>query len=419
MKKILSLILVLVTVVCCLPIQAFAYYPGFGTNNVGFVYRHTRGPGHWNNTDPNGHGDRFDVSFTWDMCYYLDGGKLGGLPGCKGYAYNYSSYGGGNDGTARTTYAEKGFVNGHMSEGAGAYVHYYFNFATPRWGSGDARNWSHWGSCYDPYLPENEYYSWNYDFCNTSQAEKDKFLAMAIAIVAGPDSTHQVSDVFCSDDTARRAVSAVISAIYYDILRYDPDSKCLVLADGRDPSVQCYAENESAQGLVSQYQHNINQDIITIMTLVDAYMYYEKTGEIKNDVRTGGSAKEIMAARYPEDNLVVPSTTPEVPTKIWDGYISSVGAVDYMDGSAINPFAWGVGDFEWTPAYGYIEIRKSAEDQTINGNSKSVQGITFIVTNVDTNKQFTGVTDENGYCRIECEPGTYTVTEVKPGKYNK
>ena len=415
-KRLISFLMVLMMAISIIPISSIstmAYYPGYGKDGIGFVYQSTRGPGHWNLIGA----DLVDVSFTWDMCYYVT--SFTDLPGNPSCLYNYASYGGGNDGFA-TAYAEKGFVTDVFSEGAGTDVHYIYRFATPRFGSGDHRNWSHWGNGwpdYDPYLEESMYGSYNFNM-NTTQEEKDKYLAMAMTIVAGPDSTHQASNVFCSDDSARRAVSAVLSAIFYDLIKYDPNTHCLVRS-GNDPYVKCIIEDGGTEERRRLYEHNVNQDMITIMSLVDSYMTFEKTGEIKTNLKTGNSAKELLASEHPEDNLVCPNAPPEIPSGIWQGKISSVGAVNYLDGSGINPYAWSDGNYTWTTSRGYIEIQKSAEDQSANSNNKTVRGITFIATNTVTGEEYSGVTNDNGYLKLEVKPGTYTVTEIKPPKYNR
>ena len=260
------------------------------------------------------------------------------------------------------------------------------------------------------------------------------YLALTYAMEAGPEGLHSIplNQIFTNNYFAAQAVSALMIGIWKGLYVVDETTGYLMWS-GRnypmfpgwyteygghrwDTSSTLWYKNGSSAYVPDQ--HNINQDLITLMAYVDSAMHYEVTGEVLTDTRTGTTMKELIASDYPEDNLVVPEIQ-EVPNNVTSAVVQSgAGATFHASGgnSYLEPVVWFTPSVEWGPM-GKIEIYKAAEDASAGYNTGSLSGIQFTATHTDGTVK-TATTNASGYCLFDgLKFGTWTITESTPNKY--
>lgn len=258
----------------------------------------------------------------------------------------------------------------------------------------------------------------------THPEKGDLYLAMCILVEIAEGYFDGVAqtDLFHSRAWAKLTAATILVPFWYEYFYIDSTTGYMMIRDiNNNHDATCYAYYDSEKitaEQAKQYEAEFNQGIITMLEILDTYMHWEKTGELLADTRTGNTAKELLANKYPEDNLKV-SPSPVVPREKWGWKVKSVGG-NPINISSLQSNFWVDDMITWIPSAppsGYISITKTAEDQSVNGNARTVQGIQFTVTNLETNESFTGITDGNGSVVIEVPPGTYKVDEGVPPKY--
>lgn len=248
----------------------------------------------------------------------------------------------------------------------------------------------------------------------------DKYLAMVVIVEAaeGIFQDCDVSDFYYSSRWARMAAASLLVPFYYGYFSIDPTTGYIMannINSPRDATCRAvYDADKMSEADAAHWTSVFNQGIITLMEIVDTYMHYEKTGEIVLDTCTGGTAKELLAAKYPQDNLVV-SSSPVRPADRW-GYRVKSAAGNYASGSSLQSIFWVSDKITWRPAAGYIDIHKATEDMSLN--SGTLSGFEFRALNLSTNIEVSAITDTNGLAHFELEPGTYRVYEVAHPKYS-
>ena len=415
-KQIKSVFLAIIMIVGCVFTSGITTFAGHIAgiwdtgDNVKMGYRNVRqdhsskndtyglGGGHWNNTSLDGHGDWFDVSGNRDCPQYLIFKK-------------------GHE-------SDEGISNANISRA------YFYASDDAQCDNGYSTGWIGEGR-----------YEWGQhevairEGINGNKPRKnggvDKWLAMAMAMTLGSDGDwdsigvpmnsvfpYPGSGIQYGSDYVDRAISSIVSGLYYDVYVIESSTGYIILNPNHDwGDTTVWAFGNSGY----DYQYAFNQTLVTILGILDSYLHYEATGGTQTLADTTTSdqhtAKEQIANRY-HDLHVYPSALQ--PNGIWSGklYSGDPGSNDHLEGgsSGLNPYAWADG-YPWRSG-GVIEIRKTAEDQSVNGNGRTVAGITFVARNTNTGNEYFLVTDANGYAKVEgVVPGQYTITEVKPAKY--
>ena len=183
---------------------------------------------------------------------------------------------------------------------------------------------------------------------DNDKAMIDKLGAMIVTIMAGPDGNHsiQVFDGGLSDKEGNSAVAALVMGYVKGYFKVNAETGYTYCPKTK-VSTSLYGVGGTINFMTNSAK--TNQYIIQILSYVDMYMHWVKTGKPKDilmDTRVGDTCKEVLVERYPEENLHV-----TIPEEYPSGEVSRTQVKTLADvginGSSLSPDMYLTGSIDW------------------------------------------------------------------------